>query len=161
MEQQATTNPAWLGAQVPGMAPGFHYIKPNLFPFYQMRNQYNPQYGVYSPGSPNFRTWDNPAGQQMIGVRNMGQTIFGRNAVDSPFGQRMLNRASSGGMFQLPYDQSVYGMQQQGFIPPDMTRQQYNQAMRGVAQNARAAGRPLIAYYNPTLMNPQPGLLAT
>jgi len=137
---QTQSPPNWLGAQVPGMAEGFHFIKPNAFPFYAMRNQYNPQYGVFSPGTPNFRTWDNPAGQPMIGVKNMGQTVFGRNAVNSPFGQRMLARASMGGMYGAP-------------DPTGMTREQYNQAMRGTARNVAAAGRPMIAYYNPGLLS--------
>jgi hypothetical protein len=129
--------PNWLGSPAAGMPEGFYNINPDLFPFYQMRNQYNRQHGVYAPGSPNFTTWDAPNNQMMIGVRNAGTPLFQANATSSPFGQAMLQRASAGGNF-APAP-----------LSPGMTARQYNQAMAEIARNAAAAQSPMIAYYNP------------
>ena len=141
--------PAWLGRRAKGMPEGFYNIRPNRFPFWQMRNQQDfPGYGIYTPGSARLTSWENAQGNPMVGIRNKGQTILARPQTSSPFGQELLRRGSMGGTFQLPYEGP---MQPYGYIPPEMTRRQYNRAMRQVA---RTAGAPMIAYYNPGLLSP-------
>ena len=152
MTTTAPQPPAWLGGRAKGMPEGFYNIRPNLFPFYQMRNQQDfPGYGIYTPGTPKLTSWQNPQGTSMVGIRNQGQNVFARPQDASPFGQELLRRASMGGMFQFPYEG---GMQPYGYIPPDVTRQQYNKVMRQQARNARAAGTPMVVYYNPGLLSP-------
>lgn len=152
MTATAPQPPAWLGRRAKGMPEGFYNIRPNLFPFYQMRNQQDfPGYGIYTPGTPKLTSWQNPQGTSMVGIRNQGQNVFARPQDASPFGQELLRRASMGGMFQFPYEG---GMQPYGYIPPDVTRQQYNKVMRQQARNARAAGTPMVVYYNPGLLSP-------
>lgn len=147
----APVKPNWLGAQAKGMPKGFYNIRPNLFPFYRFRGQQDaPGYGIYTPGSPRLTSWNNPMGQQVTGIRNMGQVInrFGQS---SPFGQELLRRGSAGLNYRFPYDTEKYGIQQYGYIPPDVTPQMYNQQMREIARQYMGTPNAFVAYWNPEL----------
>jgi hypothetical protein len=131
------------------MPAGFYNIRPNYFNFYANRKQQDyPGYGIFTPGSPALRSWQNKLGQSMIGIRNQGNVIFGRNQTSSPFGQEMLRRGSSGLNYQFPYEG---GMQQYGYVPPDVTAQMYNQKMREIARSYMGTPNAFMAYYNPEL----------
>jgi hypothetical protein len=147
----APVRPNWLGAQAKGMPKGYYNIRPNLFPFYKFRRQQDyPGYGIFTPGSPRLTSWDNPMGQQVTGIRNAGQVVS-RYGQSSPFGQELLRRGSAGLNYRFPYDIEKYGMQQYGYVPPDVTPQMYNQQMRETRAEYMGTPNAFVAYYNPEL----------
>lgn len=145
----APVKPKFLGAPAKNMPAGFYNIRPKYFNFYANRKQQDyPGYGIFTPGSPALRSWQNKQGQSMVGVRNQGNVIFARPQTSSPFGQELLRRGSAGLNYQYPYEG---GIQQYGYVPPDVTRQQYNQTMRRIARERMGGPDAFLAYYNPEL----------
>ena len=143
--------PAYLGAQVEGM-PGFYYINPDKFNFYQMAPQMD-QPGVYTIGAPKLSMYETPQGSG-YGVRaRPGGKYVSRMPSDN---------TSAWNTFLGSYNVSPYAPYHgtttasfEGAIPrtdlrkPALPKDEYNAAMRQLYASLAAQGKPMIAYYDP------------
>lgn len=137
--------------------PGFYNINPETFPFYAMRNQLSQ--GMYTPGSPTYVPYnmDNPTAP--AGIRGPGgQMLYSINANTSsgmpndPLVQEYLRRSSTMG---TPGGRSI-NTNPAAYASPAA----YNQAMRQYAAAETAAGRPLMAYFNPQYSLPRRAMIS-